>query len=175
MIDKQPAATRDLAKRALTWVVAAARPLKPTELAIAVEMTPRPKKADLHAQGGYYGNALQAAARGGYEAMVQMLSEKGADVNAPDGKYGNALQAVAACGNGNIVQLLLEKGADVNAQGGVYGNALHATAAMGNGNIVRHLSANADDVNTQARYYRVAGGRLGTEVAQMLRDAGAVE
>lgn len=46
---------------------------------------------------------------------------------------------------------------------------------LGKKNIVRHLSANGDDVNTQAGYYRVARGRLGTEVAQMLRDAGAVE
>lgn len=62
MIDKQPAATRDLAKRALTWVVAAARPLKPTELAIAVEMTPRPEELDL--VGKYLPKTVIDACRG---------------------------------------------------------------------------------------------------------------
>ena len=49
--------------------------------------------ADVNAQGGKYGNALQAASCEGHEAIVSMLLEKGVDVNAQGGKYGNALQA----------------------------------------------------------------------------------
>jgi ankyrin repeat protein len=42
-------------------------------------------EADGNAQGGRYGNALQAASEEGYEAVVKMLLDNGADVNARDG------------------------------------------------------------------------------------------
>jgi hypothetical protein len=34
------------------------------------------KGADVNAQGGYYGNALQAASEGGLEAAVKLLLDK---------------------------------------------------------------------------------------------------
>ena len=40
------------------------------------------KEADVNAQGGKYGNALQAASNHGHDIVVQMLLNKGADVNA---------------------------------------------------------------------------------------------
>jgi ankyrin repeat protein len=48
------------------------------------------KGADVNAQGGYYGNALQAASSGGYKtpssgghkAVVKLLLDKGAHSNA---------------------------------------------------------------------------------------------
>ena len=36
------------------------------------------KGADVNAQGGEYGNALQAASAGGHEAVVRLLVDKGA-------------------------------------------------------------------------------------------------
>jgi len=51
------------------------------------------KGVDMNAQGGRYGNALQAASNRGHKAIVGLLVEKGADVNAHGGLYGNALQA----------------------------------------------------------------------------------
>ncbi|EXA28683.1 hypothetical protein FOVG_19725 [Fusarium oxysporum f. sp. pisi HDV247] len=45
------------------------------------------KGADVNAQGGEYGNALQAASEGGHEEIVKLLLEKGADVNAQGGEY----------------------------------------------------------------------------------------
>jgi ankyrin repeat protein len=56
------------------------------------------KGADVNAQGGYYGNALQAATSSGHRETVTLLLDKGADVNAQDGYYGNALQAAASSG-----------------------------------------------------------------------------
>ena len=43
------------------------------------------KGADVNAQGGEYGNALQAASDGGHEKVVELLLSKGADVNAQGG------------------------------------------------------------------------------------------
>ena len=40
------------------------------------------KGADVNAQGGWYGNALQAASSEGHEQIVRLLAEKGADFNA---------------------------------------------------------------------------------------------
>ena len=43
---------------------------------------------NINAQGGEYGNALQAASEGGHEKVVTMLLDKGADVNAEGGHFG---------------------------------------------------------------------------------------
>jgi ankyrin repeat protein len=87
------------------------------------------KGTDVNAQGGLYGNALQAASVQGKGKTVEMLLEKGADVNAQGGLYGNALQAASAQGEKEIVAMLLEKGADVNAQDRFLGSALRAPLA----------------------------------------------
>jgi hypothetical protein len=42
------------------------------------------------AQGGYYGNALQAASYRGHEGVVKMLLDARADVNVQGGYYGNS-------------------------------------------------------------------------------------
>jgi ankyrin repeat protein len=53
------------------------------------------KGPDVNAQGGIYGNALQAASLKGNDEIVEMLIEKGADVNAQGGIFDNALQAAS--------------------------------------------------------------------------------
>ncbi|KPA37280.1 hypothetical protein FLAG1_09906, partial [Fusarium langsethiae] len=102
--------------------------------------------ADVNAQGGYYGNALQAASFGGHLEIVQTLLDKGADVNTQGGHYGNALYAASSQGNLEIVQMLLDKGADVNAQGGEYGNALQAASCEGYLEVVQTLLDKGADV-----------------------------
>jgi len=69
------------------------------------------KGADVNAQGGNYGNALQAASASRHLDVVQFLVEKGADVNAQGGDYGNALQAASASRHLGVVQFLVKKGA----------------------------------------------------------------
>ncbi|MCJ1470198.1 hypothetical protein MMC07_008843, partial [Pseudocyphellaria aurata] len=69
------------------------------------------KGADVNAQGGYYGNALQAASWRGHQQIVELLLDKGADANLQGGKYGNALQAASEKGRWQIVELLHDKGA----------------------------------------------------------------
>ena len=133
--------------------------------------------ADVNAQGGEYGNALQAASSRGYDRIVQMLLEKGADTNAQGGFYGNALQAVSSRGYDRIVQILLEKGADTNAQGGYYGNALQAASYGGYDRIVQILLEKGADTNAQGGYYgnalQAASSRGYDRIVQILLEKGA--
>ena len=107
----------------------------------------------VNAQGGFYGNALQAASAGGHEKTVELLLSEGAEVNAQGGWYGSALQAASAGGHEEIVELLLSKGAEVNAQGGEYGNALQAASYRGHEKIVELLLSKGADVNAQGRSF----------------------
>ena len=139
--------------------------------------------ADVNAQVGNYGYALQAAMAAKYTLhdylveVVQLLLDKGADVNAQGGMYGNALQAAAYSGKVEFFQLLLDKGADINAQGGVYGNALQAAADRGKVRVFQLLLDEGADVNAQGGVYgnalQAAAARGKVEVVQLLLDKGA--
>ena len=109
-----------------------------------------------NAEGGYYGNALQAASHRGYEAIVELLLKRGARANAKGGKYMNALQAASCECHEPIVKLLLENGADVNAEGGEYGNALQAASYKGHEPIMKLLLENGADVNAEGGELRNA-------------------
>ncbi|KAM0125328.1 hypothetical protein ACHAO1_010650 [Botrytis cinerea] len=133
--------------------------------------------ADVNAQGGEYGNALQAAAWKGNQETVKLLLDRGADVNAQGGYHGNALQAAAWIGNQEIVKLLLDRGADVNAQGGRFGNALQAAAWKGNQETVKLLLDRGADVNAQGGYHgnalQAAAEDGNQEMVKLLLDRGA--
>ncbi|KAF9735101.1 hypothetical protein PMIN04_006527 [Paraphaeosphaeria minitans] len=132
---------------------------------------------DVNAEGGEFGNALQAASFEGHENVVRiLLDDKSTNVNVQGGYYGNALQAASWKGNEQIVKLLLTK-ADVNAQGGYWGSALQAASWADNEGIVKILiDANAD-VNAQGGFYGnalQAASRGGHErVVKMLLDKNA--
>ncbi|KAF5342987.1 hypothetical protein D9758_013664 [Tetrapyrgos nigripes] len=133
--------------------------------------------ANVNAQGGEYGNALQAASYQGSKEIVKLLVEKGADINAQGGPYGNALQAASFQGSEEIVKLLVEKGADINAQGGQYGNALQAASYQGSEEIVKLLVEKGADINVQGGQY---GNALQTasywgreEIVKLLVEKGA--
>ena len=133
--------------------------------------------AEVNAQQGRYGFALQAASYGGHEATAKVLLEYGAEVNAQGGEYGNALQAASYGGHQAIVKVLLEKGAGVNAKGGEYGNALQAASFGGHEAIVKVLLEEGAEVNAQ-------GGEFGNalqaasiegheEIVEVLLEKGA--
>ncbi|KNB16400.1 hypothetical protein FOXG_14775 [Fusarium oxysporum f. sp. lycopersici 4287] len=133
--------------------------------------------AEINAQGGQYGNALQAASYEGHQEVVQLLLDKGAEINAQGGEYGNALQASSFRGKREVMQLLLDKGAEVNAQGGRYGNALQAASDTGNLEVMQLLLDEGADVNAQGGEY---GNALNAaiihdhqEVVQLLLNKGA--
>ncbi|KAH7201175.1 ankyrin repeat-containing domain protein [Fusarium oxysporum] len=135
------------------------------------------KGADVNAQGGRYGNALQAAAFRGHEEIFRLLLDKGADVNAQGGRYGNALQAAAYGGHEEIVRLLIDKGADINAQGGEYSNALQAAILRGHEEIDRLLIDKGADINAQGGRYgnalQAAASEGYEEIVRLLLDKGA--
>ncbi|KAK3363906.1 ankyrin repeat protein [Lasiosphaeria hispida] len=134
------------------------------------------KGADVNAQGGKYGNALQAASFEGHDKVVQMLLVKGADVNARGGDHGNALYAASLGGHDKVVQLLLEKGADVNAQGGWFHKALHAASVRGHYKVIQMLLEKGADMNAQSGHdgtvlYAASFGH--DKVIQLLLEKGA--
>jgi ankyrin repeat protein len=134
------------------------------------------KGADVNAEGGKYGNALQAASHNGHKDIATLLLDKGADVSAQGGEYGNALQAASANGYKDMATLLLDKGADVNAEGGHYGNALQAASLRGDKDIATLLLDKGADVNAQGGYYGnalQAASRNGhKEVTRLLQKRG---
>ena len=67
--------------------------------------------AEVNAQGGGCGNALQAALEEGHEQVVKTLLDVGAEVNAQGGHFGNALQAASFRGHKQVVKMLLDAGA----------------------------------------------------------------
>jgi ankyrin repeat protein len=67
--------------------------------------------ADVNAQGGSYGNALQAASGEGHKKVVKMLIDAGAEVKARGGEYSNALLAALYGGHEKVVEMLIENGA----------------------------------------------------------------
>ena len=62
--------------------------------------------ADIDAQNGHNGNALQAALAKYHKEIVMLLLEKGANVKAQGGAYGNALHAALARSHREIMMLL---------------------------------------------------------------------
>ncbi|KAM4061838.1 ankyrin repeats (many copies) domain-containing protein [Hirsutella rhossiliensis] len=149
------------------------------------------KGADVNAQGGRYGNALQAASTQGHEKVVQTLLDKGADVNIQGGEDGNALQAASLEGHEKVVQMLLEKGADVNSQSCLMWrtregcsdaarewrrvrHALQAASLKGHEKVAQMLLEKGADVNAKDGNALCAASYGGHEkVVQMLLENGA--
>ena len=138
--------------------------------------------ANVNKTGGRYGFPLQAAARHGYEAVVDTLLEHGASPRAVGGRYGSALQAAAYIGNEAIAGALIKHGANVNEAGGIYGTPLQAAAFAGHEAIVRLLLDSGADLGLRGgRYHNPlrAAKKGGTPqswaVTRILSEHGAVD
>ncbi|KAI5793490.1 hypothetical protein FPQ18DRAFT_258524, partial [Pyronema domesticum] len=67
--------------------------------------------ASVNAQGGHYGNALQAAECAGHEVMVKLLVDEGrANVNARGGKYHSGFLATKRSRHRNISKFCKDLG-----------------------------------------------------------------
>jgi hypothetical protein len=109
--------------------------------------------ADVNAQRGVYGTALQAASACGHDRTVELLLDRGADVNAEGGFYGTALQAASVEGHERVIELLLNRGANINAQIGGIGNPLQEASREGHERIVELLLNRGADINAQVGGY----------------------
>lgn len=95
--------------------------------------------ANVNAQSGLRGTALQAASSNGHDKIVEMLLASGTTVTAPSRCYrpdGDVLQASSSGGHDKIAERLLAKGANANARSRRYGTALQASSSGGHDNIV---------------------------------------
>ena len=131
--------------------------------------------ADINAQNGKAGSALQIASRDGSDQIVRMLLDRGVDVNVQSRWHGRALLEASSMGHFQRVQLLLDKGADINAQGISYG-ALQAASQREHSYMIRGLLDAGADVNAHgwrgsALLEASAGGHIQT--VQILLDKGA--
>jgi ankyrin repeat domain-containing protein 50 len=137
----------------------------------------RERKDLVNAQGGAYGNALQAASFKGHDKIVRMLIDAGADVNAQDGHGNNALQEASSRDHDKVVRMLIDAGADVNAQDGHGNNALQAASSRDHDKVVRMLIDAGADMNAQDGHgnnaLQEASVRNHDKVVRMLIDAGA--
>jgi len=131
----------------------------------------------INAQGGYYGNALQAASAEGHKKVVQQLLKKGAEINAQGGFFDNALQAASFGGHKEVIEQLLKKGAEINAQGGFFDNALQAASAEGHKKVVQQLLEKGAEINAQGGHFgnalQAASWRGDEKVMQQLLNKGA--
>jgi ankyrin repeat protein len=123
------------------------------------------KGADIDAQGGKFGSAIQAAValfrdqsvnESIIESIVKLLLDHGANVNTQGGKYGTALHAASWAGYESIVKLLLDHGANVNAQGGYFSTALQAASIYRHESIVKLLLDHGANVNIQGGPFNTA-------------------
>lgn len=134
--------------------------------------------ADVNFQGGQYGNALQAAAKEGNQAVVQLLLDRGADINCEGDVLGSPLSAAAGGGHHAVVQLLLDNRADINDSPRDQGScALRQAATYGRQAVVQLLIDRGANINAKdsmgfsALYKAVKGGHQA--VAKLLLDNGA--
>ncbi|KAI6802850.1 hypothetical protein KC361_g973 [Hortaea werneckii] len=132
---------------------------------------------DVNVQGGYYGNALQAASSAGHLEAIQLLLVGGADVNAEGGHFGSALQAASSAGHIEAMQLLLVGGADVNARSGEHRNAIQAASYGGYTKAIQLLLDCGADVNAHGGKYGnalyTASERGHKEALHLLLEKGA--
>ena len=140
---------------------------------VAVTQVLLGKVADVNAQCGECGSALQAASVNGNTEVVRVvLLDPNVDVNAQNGAYGSALQAASLDGNTEVVRMLLDADADVNAQGGEHGSALQAASWRGNTEVVRMLLDADADVNAEGGEHgsalQAASWRGTTDVTRMM-------
>lgn len=119
--------------------------------------------------------ALQVAALGGQNAMVEALLAKEVDVNCL-GHYGTPLRAAALKGHESTVQLLLENGANINEPTPL-GSALQAAAFKGHTSVVFVLLRSGANVKQEGGHYgcalQAAAFRGHNRVIELLVSAGA--
>ena len=87
------------------------------------------KGADVNAQGGTYGSALQAASFGGHHKVVRLLLNHHALVNQKDIQGRTPFRLASAGGRMKVVEILSSFGSDPTAIDTQGRNCLHHAAS----------------------------------------------
>lgn len=133
--------------------------------------------ADINAQCGLDGSALQTASARGHLEVMRLLLKNGADTNVQYGTSASALQYASARGHLEAMRLLLKNGADVNMTSRGEYNALCLASRCGNIEAIRLLLENGADVNMaseeegNALCIACRDGKM--EIVQLLLSQGA--
>ncbi|KAJ3756109.1 ankyrin repeat-containing domain protein [Lentinula raphanica] len=134
-------------------------------------------QSDIDLPGELLGTALQTAAFGGHNGIVQLLLEHNPDINKRGGYFGTALQAAIAGGYKKVTYLLLQHNAEVNAEGGYYGTAIQAAASEGYLDIVQVLLNYNANSNAEGGYYgtalQAASFKGYKDIVELLLNSGA--
>jgi ankyrin repeat protein len=134
------------------------------------------KGADINAQGGSHGSALQAASAKGHEQVVEILLEGGAKIDAQD-EYHSVLKAASASGHERVVKILLDNNANVNAHNRRCCTALQAASASGHVRVVKILLDRDADIRLQGGFYgtplMLASAAGHEQIVKLLIDRGA--
>jgi hypothetical protein len=125
----------------------------------------RTEVCDSHGQ-----TPLLWAVRGGHEAVVQLLLEKGADIEARDHSGQTALLWAAENGHRAVVQLLLEKGADIEARDHSGQTALLWAAENGHEAVVQLLLEKGADIEADKVALLLAAKNGHRAVVQLLLE-----
>ncbi|EHK99692.1 putative Ankyrin repeat and KH domain-containing protein 1 [Glarea lozoyensis 74030] len=115
---------------------------------------------DVNERGGFFGDALSAAAAQGHLEVVKLLIKNGADVDSDQGFQRGPLMAAAAAGHKQVVEQLLEAGADYSRGHYRLGSVLVVAIRNGHEDVVQLLIDNGTDPSR-----RVGKGQLPTYYA----------
>lgn len=141
--------------------------------------------ADVNAQGGTFGNALQVASFRGHYDVVKLLLENGADVHLQIGCPGSALHAASFGGYKDVVQMILDKAPDFptdvkSHQSGR--TALSFAAERGHESVVRLLltrpnvdDSSADNMRRTPIFYASKEGRINVVKCLLVTNPGTVD
>ena len=150
--------------------------------------------ADVNADRGHYGTALQAAVNSQSGKLVRILLDHGANPNIMGGVFGSALHAAAACNRADLCLMLIGAGAnvnlmsvglvedetDVNEEGRCWRTALHLASTKGYQKVVQVLLKQGSDIdmrdsNGDAALHLATKNNQSTVVKLLLGNGGNSE
>ncbi|RMZ91406.1 hypothetical protein DV736_g1357, partial [Chaetothyriales sp. CBS 134916] len=149
----------DLAKRVLSWITCAKRPLTTLELQHALGVEIDEPELDLDnlpdiedmVSDEYGETPLSWAALQGHEVVVKLLLEKGAELDSKD-EYGETpLSWAALQGHEVVVKLLLEKGAELDSKSKSGQTPLSWAAQGGHEAVVKLLLEKGAELDSKSK------------------------
>ena len=120
---------------------------------------------------------LAYAAKGGHEAIVKLLIDRGADLNANFPGNGNIIELASAHAQKQAAELLLDRGVRFSEPGSYHSNTLDKASECGHAEIVELLLDKGGDISAKGGHYNhallTASAHGHEQVVRSLLDNGA--